>query len=123
MKRYFLYTLITICTICAQTSCASMPAGVSDIIGNAVNPSNWSGLFGSGDGTSKGKEKKSKPQITYGRIGVVCSMCNGEGRVVRNLPTEITGEDKIVRCKECRKKYRLSEGHTHVDCPICRRYK
>ena len=48
-----------------------------------------------------------------------CTLCRGTGRIVKNEPKEVKGADEKVKCKECRKKFRPSEGHSHVTCPLC----
>ena len=49
----------------------------------------------------------------------ICTLCRGTGRIVKNEPKEVKGADEKVKCKECRKKFRPSEGHSHVTCPLC----
>ena len=48
-----------------------------------------------------------------------CTLCHGWGRVVKNVPVEIATPDKMVKCKECKQKFKQSLGHTHVPCPLC----
>lgn len=126
MKRDILSILITICAVCVLTSCGSMNSSVSEAISEvalkAIDPSFWTGLSNS-DGSSKGKkDTKNKHRITDGRPGAVCPLCYGEKRIVKNQPIEVSGDDKKIKCTECRKKFRPSEGHSHIDCPLCQHY-
>ena len=51
-----------------------------------------------------------------------CTLCHGWGRVVKNVPVETATPDKMVKCKECKQKFKQSLGHTHVPCPLCQRH-
>lgn len=126
MKRYIHSILITTCAVCVLNSCGSSNSAVSEAISEvalkAIDPSFWAELSNSkGSSTSK-KGAKNKHRITDGTPGAVCTLCYGEKRIVKNQPTEVSGNDKKVRCTECRKKFRPSEGHSHIDCPLCQHY-
>ena len=59
-------------------------------------------------------------QANRQNIAPECTLCHGKGRIVKNVPVETTDPDKMVKCKECKRKFKQSVGHTHVPCPLCR---
>ena len=95
-----------------------------------INSGLWKGQASEGSPTYQKRESLLKdaarptlsdrlPANTGSESGSICSLCRGTGRVVKNNPKEAVGADDKVKCKECRKKFRPSEGHSHVTCPLC----
>ena len=95
-----------------------------------INSGLWKGQASEGSPTYQKRESLLKdaarptlsdrlPANTGSESGSICSLCRGTGRVVKNNPKEAVGADNKVKCKECRKKFRPSEGHSHITCPLC----
>ena len=96
-----------------------------------INSGLWKGQASEGSSTYQKRESQLKdaarPTLTD-KLSAnskpesenICDLCHGTGRIVKNEPKDVKGADEKVKCKECRKKFRPSEGHSHVTCPLCK---
>lgn len=50
---------------------------------------------------------------------LICSLCNGTGKIVRESSIATFGNDTQVYCSVCGRSYFRSTGHSHVTCPTC----
>ena len=122
MRKYSLLLLIATLIPCMYMSCGTTAnSSVVDGLLEVASHVDFSSI-GHISRSEKSKKGKTKNKITDGTPGAVCPLCYGEKRIVKNQPIEVSGDDKKIKCTECRKKFRPSEGHSHIDCPLCQHY-
>ena len=71
---------------------------------------NNSGNSGGNSNTNRNNNNKQRRE---------CSLCHGKGRIVRDSPVPVYGNDSRVRCNECGGYFMRSTGHSHVTCTQC----
>lgn len=71
---------------------------------------NNSGNSGGNSNTNRNNNNKQRSE---------CSLCHGKGRIVRDSPVPVYGNDSRVRCNECGGYFMASTGHSHITCTQC----